>query len=44
MEIINEDGKIWGIKKDYSYGVCHITKYYLGEDKKKTKKKNEKNN
>lgn len=43
MEIIKENGKIWGIKKDLAYGVWHITKIYLGEEEKKeTPKKRQK--
>lgn len=49
MEIIKENGKIWGVKKDLTYGVWHITKIYLGEyeenketpKQKKTKKEND---
>lgn len=37
MEIVKEDGKIWGIKKDFSNGVWHFTRYYLGEDKPEKK-------
>lgn len=42
MEIIKENGKIWGIKKDLCYGVWHITKIYMGEyeeEKKETPSK-----
>ena len=35
MEIIKENGKIWGIKKDLCYGVWHITKIYMGEYEEK---------
>lgn len=35
MEIVKEDNKIWGIKKDFSNGVWHYTKIYLGEDVEK---------
>lgn len=48
MDIVRENGKIWGITKDFAYGVWHYKKTYLGEDneekpkeapkKKKTKK------
>lgn len=39
MEIVKENGKIWGLKKDLCYGVWHITKYYIGEDKETPKQK-----
>ena len=39
MKIIKENGQIWGIKKDLAYGVWHITKVYLGEDKEEPKSK-----
>lgn len=43
MEIVRENGKIWGIKKDLAYGVWHITKIYLGEEEKnETPKKRQK--
>lgn len=42
MEIIKENGKIWGIKKDLAYGVWHITKIYLGEEEKKETPKQKK--
>lgn len=44
MDIVRENGKIWGIKKDLAYGVWHITKIYLGEyeEKKETPKKRQK--
>ena len=42
MEIIKENGKIWGIKKDLAYGVWHITEIYLGEEEKKETPKQKK--
>lgn len=42
MKIVKENGKIYGIEENISYGVRHITKMFLGNDnkpKKKTKKK-----
>lgn len=42
MEIIKENGKIWGVEKELAYGVWHYKKVYLGEyqeEEEKPKKK-----
>lgn len=42
MEIVRENGKIWGIEKNQSYGICHTKKVLLGEyeeEEKETPKK-----
>lgn len=39
MEIIKENGKIWGVEKELAYGVWHFKKAYLGEYKEEEKPK-----